>query len=80
MPGVPGALEPREEHLTWCKERALAYVDAGDITNAHASMNSDLSKHPGTADHAGIELGMLLAFGGQLQTAEQMRDWIEGLN
>jgi hypothetical protein len=26
-----------DEHLAWCKQRALEYVDAGDLTNAVAS-------------------------------------------
>ena len=38
----------REEHLAWCKQRALAYVDQGDLQNALASMGSDMSKHPQT--------------------------------
>lgn len=40
--------EPREQHLAWCKERALAYVDRGDLVNALASFTSDMSKHPET--------------------------------
>lgn len=39
----------RDEHVAWCKTRALAYVDAGDLNNAFASMCSDLRKHPDTA-------------------------------
>ena len=49
----------RQEHLDWCKQRALEYVDGGDLTNAYASMVSDLGKHPETANHAGIQLGMM---------------------
>lgn len=69
-----------QQHLAWCKERALAYVDQGDTVNALASMTSDLSKHPDTADHAGIGLGMMLAMGGYLSTPQEMREWIEGFN
>ena len=36
----------RDEHLEWCKKRALEYLDEGDLQNAFASMGSDLSKHP----------------------------------
>jgi hypothetical protein len=36
----------RDEHLAWCKERALEYWRAGDLENAVASMGSDLDKHP----------------------------------
>lgn len=38
----------RAEHLAWCKQRALEYVDRGDLQNALASMASDMSKHPET--------------------------------
>jgi hypothetical protein len=37
-----------DEHLAWCKKRALEYLDRGDVTNAIASMLSDLSKHEET--------------------------------
>jgi len=38
----------REEHLAWCKKRALEYLDKGDANNAVASMESDMRKHPDT--------------------------------
>lgn len=47
----------RAEHLQWCKNRAMEYVDRGEINDALASMGSDLNKHPDTKDHAGIQLG-----------------------
>lgn len=72
-------MSTRAEHLAWAKERALEYVDAGDPVNALASLQSDLRKHPETADHQGLELGAMLAFGGQLTTPAQVREWIEGL-
>lgn len=50
----------RAEHLQWCKDRALEYVDRGETQNAIASMSSDLGKHPETAGHVGIELGVIL--------------------
>ena len=31
----------RDEHLEWCKERAREYLDAGELSNAVASMGSD---------------------------------------
>ena len=70
--------ETRAEHLAWCKKRALAYVDAGDLTNAFTSMVSDTNKHPETRDHMGNELGMMLMMAGQLSTVEDMRRHIEG--
>lgn len=54
----------RAEHLAWAKQRALEYVDMGDISGALASMMSDLGKHPELANHAAIELtGMLMVAG-----------------
>ena len=72
--------DTRAEHLAWCKERALAYVDQGDVQNAFASFVSDLRKHPETENHAGIELGMMEMLIGSLRTPSQMRDFITGCN
>jgi hypothetical protein len=58
----------RAEHLSWCKQRAIEYVDNGDLPQAFASMSSDLRKHPETARHSAIELGMMLMMGGRLST------------
>jgi hypothetical protein len=68
----------RAEHLAWCKERALEYVDRGDLQSALASMASDTSKHPETAGHSGNELGLMLMMTGNLSTAAEMRHHIEG--
>jgi hypothetical protein len=68
----------REEHLAWCKERALEYCDIGDVQQAFASMGSDLGKHPETANHAGIRLGMMMLMSGRLGSPEEMRKFIEG--
>jgi hypothetical protein len=70
----------RAEHLAWCKQRALEYVDAGDPTQALASLTSDLRKHKETKGHSAIELGMMLAMSGHLDTQAKMREWIEGVN
>ena len=32
----------RQEHLEWCKKRALEYVDMNDMGQAWASIASDL--------------------------------------
>ena len=72
-------IRDRAEHVAWCKERALQYVDAGDLVNALASLTSDLRKHPSTVDHAAIELGMLETLGGHLSTPARMREFIEGV-
>jgi len=70
----------RTEHLEWCKRRALEYVDAGDLSQAYASIASDLSKHPETEGHVAIQLGMMLMISGNLNTPSEMRKFIEGFN
>lgn len=68
----------RSEHLKWCKDRALEYVDAGDNAQAFSSMISDLRKHEDLEDSAqfGMSLGMLALQGG----TGEMRRFIEGFN
>ena len=70
----------RQEHMEWCKKRALEYVDSGDINGGYASMVSDLRKHSETEDHVAIQLGMMLLMGSKLSTKEEMRKFIEGFN
>jgi len=70
----------RQEHLEWCKKRALEYVDMGDISQAHASMVSDLKKHPETEHHPAIKMGAMTMFSSQLDTPEKMRKFINGFN
>lgn len=70
----------RAEHVAWAKSRAKEYAERGDMSNALASLTSDLSKHPDTEGHAAIELGMLLAFGGHLSTRAQLVEFVDGVN
>ena len=65
----------REEHLEWCKRRALAYVAAGDLLNACASMMSDIPKHPETQQHIGLLISPVFVTD---RTPQMVRDWIEG--
>jgi hypothetical protein len=39
-------MRTREEHLAWAKQRALEFVDAGQLADAVATMTSDLVDHP----------------------------------
>lgn len=73
-------MENRSEHLAWCKQRANEYVDINDLKNAFASFQSDMSKHPETSDHLALNLGTMLLLSGNLSTAHQMRQWIDGFN
>jgi hypothetical protein len=71
-------MRTREEHLAWCKQRALEYVDAGDLANAVASMGSDLQQHPqthGASTAVLLRLGMMYIDQGD---PKRVRAWIEG--
>ncbi len=70
----------RTQHLAWAKERALELLDQGDSAGAMASMVSDLDKHSELRGHAGLLLGGMLALGGHMDGADEMRRWIEGFN
>jgi len=75
------AADGRDEHLKFCKERALEYLDAGENPLlAWQSLSSDLSKNPLTRGHAGLELGMMQLMAGYLRTPAEMRRFIEGFN
>lgn len=69
----------RAEHMRWCKSRALAYVERGDLTNALASFGSDIRKHDETNTDAA---NALLAMEGfrcvMANDAVGMRRLIEG--
>ena len=69
----------RQEHLEWCKSRALEYVDDGDNQQAMSSMMSDLRKHDETSDVAVVcfPLGMMALQSG---SSSEMRKFIEGFN
>lgn len=68
------------QHLQWSKDRALEYLEMGQIQYAFDSIMSDLRKHPETENNMNIELGYSLWMIGQLRTAEQMRKFITGFN
>lgn len=70
----------RTEHLQWCKDRALEYAKTGDTQQTFASFSSDMRKHPETANHPALELGVGLCLGGYLNTTIEMEKWINGFN
>lgn len=71
------------EHIASAKERALKELEYGapatGPARALASVQSDLGKHPETAGHPAVELGMMLAMNGHLGTPTRMREFIEGI-
>ena len=70
----------REQHVEWCKERALAYLDNADLDNAFNSMISDLNNHTYTKEHPAIIIGFMLRMSGGLSTVQEMRKFIVGFH
>ena len=72
----------REEHLQWCKDRALEYLKPGEFYSpqeAVASMMSDMNKHPET-ELTGGALTMLGLHAVMSGDANEVRRYIEGFN
>jgi hypothetical protein len=70
----------RAEHLAWCKQRALEYVDAGNLDGARQSMLIDLQKWEEPL-YPGDMLAVLLMDAALFcKTSDQMRYWINGFN
>lgn len=69
----------KNEHLKWCKSRALEYVDNGDNQQAMSSMISDLRKHEDfeATARACFPLGLIALQSG---SSHEMRKFIEGFN
>ena len=71
---------PWDEHLKWCKQRALEYVDRGELGDAVASMASDIMKHPETKMSDAtigslVMVAMLRIMDGD---GRGVREWVEG--
>jgi hypothetical protein len=74
------AVMDRDEHLACCKQRALQYVDRGEIMEGLTSMFSDVTKHPDMKNHKGVDIGVMMMAGGMLRSAADARRFIEGFN
>lgn len=59
----------RDEHLAWCKSRALELLDAGKTVQAVVSMVNNLNKHAETSDWQAPQT--------PLRDADGVRSWIE---
>jgi hypothetical protein len=71
----------RDEHLAWCKQRALEYLDNNDPRNAFTSMLSDLCKHPELENHPGTRIGAaFMLMPGWIDNHYEIRRWIVGFN
>lgn len=71
----------RAEHLQWAKDRALEYVDRGQLMGAFSSFAADIAKHPeiqnDVTDTLLTTVGLSLVLNG---SAAQLREFIEGFN
>ena len=70
----------RNEHLQWCKDRAMEYINRGELQTGFALFSSDMNKHPETSNHSALKLGVMLFFSGHLNTDAEMKKWILGFN
>jgi hypothetical protein len=69
-------MRSREEHVAWCKERALEYAYNNELGNAIASMISDMKKHPECEVNSGLSMvGMLYA---HQFSQHDVIEWIKG--
>lgn len=66
----------RDEHLTFCKQRAHEYLAIGDVQNAVQSMMSDLQKHDDTKNVAPevLALGFSVMLSGDRDLARRYID------
>ena len=69
----------RDEHLTWCKERALEYLKINDYDNAINSMASDLQKHEAWSGGSSVAF---LTMGAHMGIKDRftITKWINGFN
>lgn len=75
-------MKTRHQHLDWCKQRALEYLEPDEFYSpqeAVTSMLSDLNKHPETSLKGGV-LTMLGLKAAQSGDPEEARRFIEGFN
>lgn len=69
----------RDEHLRYCKDRALEVLGTGDLKGAVGSMTSDLLKWDGGAMYDATTIAFLSMDGVMFcNTEAQVRHWIEG--
>lgn len=73
-------MSARSDHLQWCKDRALEFVDAGQLPNAFSSFMSDLNKFDEPMYEAELLRTLTIVGFAQCGTADKMRAWINGFS
>ena len=75
------AVTSRQQHLFWCKTRALAILETGDRRAAIASMLSDVENWEGGVIYGADELAMRRVEATfYTLTDDDIRDWINDFN
>jgi hypothetical protein len=76
--GVYGPQRTRDEHLTWCKDRALELVDAGRLQEAVETFARNLAKHPETRNR--VRSPQVLLSATYLDSGDPIavRKWVRG--
>lgn len=69
-------LSSKNQHLDWCKKRALGCLEAGNRQEAFASLASDLTKSAETDDPLITQLGLIILMRDP-SDIEGMRKFIE---
>lgn len=70
--------QTREQHLDWCKARALEVLKSGDQEGAVASMISDLGKWERPLYDSLIVATLQMDGMMFCKTPDQVKHWIEG--
>lgn len=71
----------REQHLVWCKKRAIAEIDYyKDPSKGIISMMSDIRKHSETASEALMALCTMQLMAKPSLTRQEVIDFINGFN
>lgn len=68
----------KNQYMRWCKERALEYLDRGDLKHALASFIGDVTAHDETRDAINPATLMLATAAAENGDSREMRRWIEG--
>lgn len=75
----------RDEYLAWAKQRAIEYVEIGELPNAVASMVSDLSQAPKNFEfgsdytiHTLGAVGIAILVQESANKSAEIRKWVEG--
>ena len=74
-------MRTRDEHLQWCKDRAMEYVKRGELLEGVTSMMSDMDQHPETKLPPVLsQLGLLAAVDAQKGDRRAVERYILGFN